>query len=722
MRPTTRSPVSFAVTVAAAMFASTAALLAPGCIGDRTGTIIETSPRIDPALSLDVHSVNAGDLLSLDVGQYLSDDQDRPADLVCAVVTGGGSFTGQVYENTFMDAGTHYVIISVTDSTMNVAETYFFVTVAYYLGNEAPVVASIPQQTAYLGGEFYFNMSGYVTDDFEPVTELDYSLPAGPGTFIGPVYNNVFDTPGPVTVNFTVTDPGDMTDLGSFQVVVVDESAVPLTFADGTVFVSPAGEDTATSGPIWEPCRTISWGIWRAEAGSGALVVVACGVYTETVTLQDGISVEGGYNTSFSMRDLTGLRATIFPGGNLNHTVLADGVTRPTVFEGFVVQGPTVSAAGQSSVAIKVVDCGAGLQILDNLVYAGRGGDGVRGADGGDGVAGVDGIPGNGAVADTAGVNPNWGGEGGYFLAGGINVSGGEGGYADTPVYNMPEGFGVGGSAAAGVTPGAGGGPGHASKFIPGPALQDPAMVKSGAAGGAGGRGVDGTGGSGGSGDGAVTGGEWVGPAGGDGTDGLPGGGGGGGGAGGGAANPDTILIPDGYSYIIGASGGGGGSGGGAGMAGTGGTAGGGSFGMFVHFNADPSTMPAISGNEIYCGAGGDGGAGGGAGSGADGGAGGPGGGGSYSDGTSTWLTGDGGAGASGGAGGNGGGAGGGAGGMSAGILLSAPGPSASPTYASDNTIDVTTGRGGPGGAGGSSTGFAGAPGADGEVVDLKQL
>ena len=202
-----------------------AALLCSGCLGDREGTIIETSPKVDPLLSHEDHQASAGEPFSLDVSPYLSDDQDAPSQLVCDVVTGGGSFVNQVYQNTFTEAGVHFVIVSVTDSTLNVTESYFHVTVAYYADNAAPVVnTSIPQQVAFVDLDFYCNVADFVTDDYDdPALDLDYSTGLDPNPFVGPVYRDVFGAVGVYTVDFSVIDSGGLTSSGSFDVRVYDQ-------------------------------------------------------------------------------------------------------------------------------------------------------------------------------------------------------------------------------------------------------------------------------------------------------------------------------------------------------------------------------------------------------------------------------------------------------------------------------------------------------------------
>ena len=163
----------------------------------------------------------------------------------------------------------------------------------------------------------------------------------------------------------------------------------------------------------------------------------------------------------------------------------------------------------------------------------------------------------------------------------------------------------------------------------------------------------------------------------------------------------------------IGGSGGGGGSGGCSGTGGAGGVAGGGSFGVFVTWDAGAGVLPAITGNEIRPGTGGAGGAGGPGGAGGQPGAGAPGGP-AVGGNNLTWCATGGAEGGTGGRGGHGGGGGGGCGGASYGIYVwPLAGVAGLPTLTADNEF-LPGGQGGNAGPGGSSLGSSGNSGANG--------
>ena len=60
------------------------------------------------------------------------------------------------------------------------------------------------------------------------------------------------------------------------------------------VFVSVSGSDSATCGPMVEPCGTVQWGVDQANTLGLGNVYVAAGDYTESVALADGVDVYGG--------------------------------------------------------------------------------------------------------------------------------------------------------------------------------------------------------------------------------------------------------------------------------------------------------------------------------------------------------------------------------------------------------------------------------------------
>jgi hypothetical protein len=491
------------------------------------------------------------------------------------------------------------------------------------------------------------------------------------------------------------------------------------------------------------PCKTITYGLGEAarQGVNRGKVLVADGLYVESLTLVAGKQVLGGYRADTWERNVaatnTSVRGPTVVAGH-SKTIIADAITTATVFEGFIVYGGTTFAAGQNSYAFWLRGSNQNLQVKNNIVFGGNGGDGQAGAAGAGGANGGSGQVGERAVITTsfdscttqanqpgnvpqcfdAAGNLVAGacGAGGTNTCGGEAVSGGAGRGAICPAFNTQQSTGTAGSAAAnGGAAGGGGAGGYDRVSLDCGAFGTGGFNATAAAGTDGGRGDDRDGGTGCSAvAGSVTSNEWLGNSGGDGSTGRHGGGGGGGGAGGGA---DVTIDCQGGETTrdsLGGSGGGGGAGGCGGTAGAGGKAGGGAFVFFVTNNAQvaAANLPTITGNTVTRGTGGKGGNGG---VGGKGGTGGDGGAGGAIAGRFGYAMGQGGRGGQGGDGGHGGGGGGGCGGVSYGVYVH--NFSGAPTYHTGNTF-VVSGAGGVGGGGGASPGTSGGNGTAGTSAD----
>jgi len=527
-----------------------------------------------------------------------------------------------------------------------------------------------------------------------------------------------------------------------------------------SLFVAKNGDDSG-SGAIDAPLATIQAGIDKAVADGIAFVLVATGVYSESVTLAAGVGVYGGYSGDYRDRDTTLYQTAIFgqaptaeQPGTVNAFGLDDTSAEGTALAGFTVFGVVNKQAGGSSYAIYAEDCGDQLTLADNTVVAGSGGNGGAGTDGTDGdggVAGGDGVIALDIGAETCGAGDHRaGGDGGSFTCGSEDVSGGAGGTAICPDYSEVDNAGACpltssadpqtsdaaavGTAGSGPSGGAGGTAGFDSYRIATPltacsdapsatVCEDCLLPQSGLgskAGGTGQAGAAGLLGAAGTGcassAGSVVDGLWVSAPGVAGGDGGNGGGGGGGGAGGGVEQTGCLTFGNTGGIDLGGSGGGGGSGGCGGTGGTGGTGGGGSFGIFLTFTAAPASVPAIDSNIIVRGPGGIGGAGGPGGTGGGGASGGAGGPEDQGDVLAIGCAPAGGGGGDGGDGGAGGGGGGGCGGASFGIYIdNGTGANA---WKSGNVFQAD-GAGGAGGVGGVSLGTpgeAGQAGAEGDT------
>ena len=527
--------------------------------------------------------------------------------------------------------------------------------------------------------------------------------------FDNPNSSGVCDASGQTPVCTYICDPGTFDVNG-------DPSDGCEFIPDSTVIhVSETfGADSSTCGEINNPCASINHGISRAINDGKTNVHVANGNYPETVVVANGINLRGAYDPLSWIQNLDA-SATIVEGTSSSHTknIIANGITSPTLVEGFLILGKNNQNVGGNSYGIWIKDSDDGLTISNNKIIAGSGGPGSSGITGTPGANGIDGITGLDGSLITGTCNISLGlpgGLGGSLSCGGEDVSGGSGGNSSgCPIYDSQTStYGSNGIPAIGGTEGSGGLPGYDSlndivnnSVCVIPSLGQPSHGFDG------GDGSDGTNGNGGNGcnlpQGTVTGGEWIGALGSSGTFGSNGSGGGGGGAGGGG---EAASISD--DTEIGASGGGGGSGACGGGAGNAGTSGGGSFGIFVVFTNPPTSVPSISNNEITTGNAGNGGNGG---FGANGGTGGQGGDGGEIP-NPLICSDTGGNGGSGGNGGHGGGGGGACGGISYGIFVFGQGGTIL-SWNIENSI-INSGSGGTGGLGGGSAGNSGQTGQTG--------
>jgi hypothetical protein len=534
----------------------------------------------------------------------------------------------------------------------------------------------------------------------------------GDGTYnatVDVVSAGVSNSPQTVTVTFVVSGAWVST------AIYVSESD-PAALNDGTCGLGPVGSGTGN-----HPCQSIGQGLARAVATGRSEIRVADGRYSEAVTLVNGKHLLGGYHPDTWLRHLSTTNTIIdgvSPAGNHDRTVIANSITSPTVFEGFVVRGASNSKTGGNSYAIYVSSSNANLVIRNNSIYGGVGGPGMHGASGVPGSQGANGTgrdsnPGAYDSKIATGTGQCDASNNRSYTNGGVGsvgvdvVSGGNGGgnvcppsstFQQQSAQNGVLGFA--GEGAAGGSAGTAGAGGVDFKLQSGLCYIAPSGSQSGTNGGPGGNGQHG-GAVLGATDavGSVSASHWMGASGTSGVGGGNGGGGGGGGAGGGAY---AVALADGKDRL-GGGGGGGGAGGAGGGGGGAGTAGGGAFGIFII-----GVAPVVTGNTIVLGNGGTGGSGGGGAAGSFGGQGGAGGL------AMEFCTAEGGRGGNGGQGGTGSGGGGGSGGASFGIFTSGAG---TPSYCTSDNNVISGGAGGSGGQGGASPVNPGGSGASGAVA-----
>ena len=480
------------------------------------------------------------------------------------------------------------------------------------------------------------------------------------------------------------------------------------------------------------PYRTIAEAMAAFNSGVHSAILVAQGTYVEQVILKGSVGLFGGYSSDFARRDINAFPTFIEapePDWSVatarRGSVNAEGLSARAVIAGFTIRGYDVSSrpgpgqAARNSFAM-YVKSSPGLEVRNNHLVGGRGGDAVAALPGLAGTTGVGGV--NGLIAREC-LTPDCVNDAQPGGAGGANSScptlttTGFAGAAVSPLLDPqgyppnPNGNGKGGNNGTYQ---------HSDPSQAALCKYDCTVPTEGLNGGAAQNGGDGQNALGGPGcfsaTGAIIGDDWVSQSGAGGFSSSTHGRGGGGGGGGGCVRNLVALTCSIGNRVgdLGATGGGGGAGGCAGTSGLGGGGGGGSFSIFI-----VGALPTIQGNLIDLGFGGLGGDGG---SGGYGGLGGQGGRGGVNT-TAAWCAGLGGPGGRGGTGGAGGGGGGGCGGRVAGIAgVNVSGGS----FGTKNVIAPApvnaAGEGGSGGASPAGGPFGGTPGTAGPVAAISSL
>src|SRR5690606_22772194 len=129
------------------------------------------------------------------------------------------------------------------------------------------------------------------------------------------------------------------------------------------------GNDSSTCGELSTPCATIGQGVARANAAGKRVVQVASGSYGG-FTMTGGVTVRGGYNSTFSGRS----GATTVTGNGTG--VLANGTTSGATLLDLTIHSGTPVGAGASAYGVRAVN-GSVLTIRDSEITAANGNPGA---------------------------------------------------------------------------------------------------------------------------------------------------------------------------------------------------------------------------------------------------------------------------------------------------------------------------------------------------------
>jgi subtilisin-like proprotein convertase family protein len=150
------------------------------------------------------------------------------------------------------------------------------------------------------------------------------------------------------------------------------------------------GRGPSGTGGTNRPCRTIGVGLAEAFAAGRTKVNVADGLYEETVTLRNGISLLGGFRADTWERHVESTLTVVRGTETVTHksTIIASGISSATTLEGFVIYGPVNATAGGNSYGVYVATGSANLRIVNNTIYGGSAGPGTPRTAAGAGAAG----------------------------------------------------------------------------------------------------------------------------------------------------------------------------------------------------------------------------------------------------------------------------------------------------------------------------------------------
>ena len=135
------------------------------------------------------------------------------------------------------------------------------------------------------------------------------------------------------------------------------------------IYVSTNGNDSYGDGTISKPFMTIHRGVKEAVISGDNRVHISEGIYTEHVVLSNGISLLGGFSSTFTSRDtnLINYRTKIHGTGN-GRCILAKNITDETIIEGLIMSNGYLAGLGNDGAGIHCTNCNNNLIIKNNEI------------------------------------------------------------------------------------------------------------------------------------------------------------------------------------------------------------------------------------------------------------------------------------------------------------------------------------------------------------------
>jgi parallel beta-helix repeat protein len=265
---------------------------------------------------------------SLDLSPYVTDDSGPVSSLTFLVVSGGGSFTGAVYENTFNATGPVTVEFLVLDTAGALTQGSFNVDVLS--PPVADFTADVTNGTATLSVSFTDQSTGDIDTWAWDFGDTGTSAEQDP--------THDYTAPGWYDVSLTVTGPGGSHTRTKYAFIQVLGGASNIWYVDAAcVSATHDGYDWATA------FNDIYSGVQAATDGD--MVLVADGTYIGTSNTDLDF---GGRLICVASRDLYGSGACVIDCQAAGSAFLfSSGETKEAVIDGFtMMNGSNMGGAG----------------------------------------------------------------------------------------------------------------------------------------------------------------------------------------------------------------------------------------------------------------------------------------------------------------------------------------------------------------------------------------
>ena len=202
------------------------------------------------------------------------------------------------------------------------------------------------------------------------------TLTAESGT---PAWSTTTRTNDTLTIN-----PATTWSVGGARTLIIDASdtlgnsltTLNLTYDGGIIFVTTTGNDS-DSGQKSAPLKTIT----AALAKTGFPEVhVQGGTFNETVTMADGKTLKGSYDTGWAAANVASTPTRII--GASSGSLIIQNNTQAVTVATVRVDGVTATVPSESSYAVRVVNAAAVVNLQTLEIFAGNGANGSNSTDG----------------------------------------------------------------------------------------------------------------------------------------------------------------------------------------------------------------------------------------------------------------------------------------------------------------------------------------------------